>query len=210
MNNDLKIIKKKYGEKMSHLCRKDFPTILETKGLLPKILLENFYPTHYLYDDLKEQNKLIQFRSHIYGLVKYELKQEPKLDTGKTPEELMSEAGYNLVECITEEEIQQFKRYYQPEEELCTFQGERLNTCRVFFAVKKNVNQIKREDFKNPKRQDEYGTSVISIQFTKDPSHILFITNRYNHKVDDYDATFSNNLENIIPGLTKSFEKNMG
>ena len=30
-----------------------------------------------------------------------------------------------------------------------------------------DVADIKREDFKNPTRQDEYGTSVISIQFNK-------------------------------------------
>ena len=30
MNSDLKIIKKYYGEKMMHLCRKNFSTILET------------------------------------------------------------------------------------------------------------------------------------------------------------------------------------
>ena len=28
MNSDLKIIKKYYGEKMMHLCRKNFSTIL--------------------------------------------------------------------------------------------------------------------------------------------------------------------------------------
>ena len=42
MNNDLKIIKKKYGEKMMHFCRDLFPTILETEGLLPKLLMDNF------------------------------------------------------------------------------------------------------------------------------------------------------------------------
>ena len=66
---------------------------------------------------------------------------------------------------------------------------------------------IKREDFKKPKREDEYGTSVISIQFTKDGTNTLSIKNRYNHTVNNPDATFSNNLDNIIPGLTASFEK---
>ena len=40
--NDLKFIKKKYGEVMMHLCRKIFPTILETEGLLPKLLEDHF------------------------------------------------------------------------------------------------------------------------------------------------------------------------
>ena len=95
-------------------------------------------------------------------------------------------------------------------EELCTFNGGRLNSCYVFFAVKKNVNEIKRENFKNPFRQDEYGTSVISIQFSKDDTYTLSIKNRYNHTVNNPDATFSNDLDNIIPGLTKSFENYYG
>lgn len=32
--DDLKQIKKEYGENMAHLCRELFPTILETPGLL--------------------------------------------------------------------------------------------------------------------------------------------------------------------------------
>ena len=87
------------------------------------------------------------------------------------------EAGYVLVECYNEEDIQKFRKYYAPGEELCTFKGGRLNSCRVFFAVKKNVLDIKREDFKKPKREDEYGTSVISIQFTKDETNTLSIKN---------------------------------
>ena len=63
--------------------------------------------------------------------------------------------------------IQSFKKYYAPQEELCTFLGGRLNSCDVFFAVKKDVNDIKRSDFIKPEREDKYGTSVISIQFRK-------------------------------------------
>ena len=43
MVDDLKIIKKKYGEKMMHLCRDSFSTILDNSpGALSKILLDNF------------------------------------------------------------------------------------------------------------------------------------------------------------------------
>lgn len=79
-----------------------------------------------------------------------------------------------------------------------------------FFAVKKNADEIKRENFTNPQRQDEYGTSVISIQFSKGTINDLSIKNRYNHSVNNPDATFSNNLENIKPGLTNSFEQHYG
>ncbi len=208
MDQDLKLIKKKYGENMAKLCRSLFPTLLETKGLLPKLLIDNFEPNRGLYQDLVDQEIEIEFKNYIYGLVNIENKDEIK--TNKTPKELLREAGYDLYECETEEEIQQFKKYYALGEELCTFRGGRLNRCRVFFAIKKDADKIKRAEYPNPKRQDEYGTSVISIQFTNDPTHTLSIKNRYNHKVNNPDSTFSNNLDNIIEGLTESFEDEYG
>ena len=203
MNDDLTIIKKNYGEKMMHLCRSLFPTILEIPGKLSELLLDNFAPSKFLYDDVSGY-QIDNFKNYIYSLL--DEKQED-INTNKTPTELLNEAGYNLYECKTEEDIQKFKKYYKSGEELCTFNGGRLNKCHVFFAVKKNVDEVKREDFINPKREDIYGTSVISIQFTKGNVNTLSIKNRYNHTVDNPDATFSNNLENIIPGLTKSFEQ---
>ncbi len=208
MNEDLKLIKKKYGENMAHFCRDYFPILLEQKGLLPKLLLEHFEPSKFLYDDIVKHNIQGNFKDFIYSLVNVENIDED-IPT-KSPKELLSEAGYDLYECKTEEDIQSFRKYYQPNEELCTFHGGRLNHCHVFFAVKKDVDKIRRQDFKEPKRQDLYGTSVISIQFEKDSSHLLSIKNRYNHRVVNPDATFSNNLDNIIPGLTKSFEKYYG
>ena len=205
MIDDLKVIRKKYGEKMYHFCRESFPTLLEEPGKLLKLLSDNFHESHSLFDDIVANGKESEFKNFIYSLVDVENNNE--LGMIKTPEELMSEAGYVLVECYNEGDIQAFRKYYARREELCTFKGGRLNRCRVFFAVKKNVSDIKREDFKNPTRQDEYGTSVISIQFTKDGTNTLSIKNRYNHTVNNPDATFSNNLDNIIPGLTASFEK---
>lgn len=206
--DDLKIIRKKYGEKMAHFCRDNFASLLETTGLLSNVLLHKFHESHLLYDDIMEQHKDRDFKNYIYNLVNYQHDDTVKID--KSPEELMDEAGYILKECYSEEEIQEYKKYYAPGESLCTFKGNRLDRCRVFFAVKKNVDEIKREDFKVPRRQDEYGTSVISIQFTKDDANILSIKNRYNHRVSNPDATFSNNLDNIIAGLTDSFEQYKG
>ena len=193
---------------MYHFCRESFPTLLEEPGKLSKLLSDNFHESHSLFDDIVANEKESEFKNFIYSLVDVENNNE--LVMIKTPEELMSSAGYVLVECYNEEDIQKFRKYYAQGEELCTFNGGRLNRCRVFFAVKKNVSDIKREDFKNPTRQDEYGTSVISIQFTKDGTNTLSIKNRYNHTVNNPDATFSNNLDNIIPGLTESFERHKG
>ncbi len=204
MNEDLKEIKRKYGEKMSHLCKKIFPTILETKGLLPKLLEENFAESHQLCDDIINAQMVQSFKAFIYSKAQINF---TITQTEKTPKELLEEAGYDFYECKTEEEINAFKKYYKESEELCTFEENRLKKCYVFWAVKKNVDEIKRENFHNPQRQDEYGTSVISIQFTKDSHQTLSIKNRYNHMVDNPDATFGNNLDNIIPGLTYAFEK---
>lgn len=208
MNNDLKIIKKKYGEKMMHYCREELSTILECEGLLPELFLSHFHENHSLYEDIEKENKFEEFKNYIYSLIDVENNME--IITNKTPKELLSEAGYELYECKSEEDIQKFKKYYAKGEKLCTFKGNRLDKCYVFFAVKKNVNEIKRENFTKPERQDLYGTSVISIQFTKKAPCTLSIKNRYNHKVNNPDATFSNNLDNIIPGLTKSFENEYG
>ncbi len=208
MNQDLKIIKNKYGENMMHLCREFFPILLEKEGLLSQILLDNFAISHDLYQDLVDNKMEDEFKNFVYSLV--DVQKSEITEINKNPQELMEEAGYNLYCCSTEEEIKRFKKYYAKGEELCTFRGGRLNTNVVFFAVKKDVDKIKREDFQNPTREDLYGTSVISIQFSKDGTNTLSIKNRYNHRVNNPDATFSNNLDNIIPGLTESFEKYYG
>jgi len=211
MKDDLKLIKKKYGEKMMQLCRDLFATILENSpGTLYQIIINSFSPTRSLYDDLKDN--IPNFKDYIFSI--YSKLKENNQVTKKQVEDpvtLMKKAGYNLYECKCDRDIQKFRKYYTPEEELCTFKyGDRLRSCYVYFAVLDNVEEIKREDFQNPKREDKYGTSVISIQFTKDGSHTLSIKNRYNHTVKNPDATFSNNLDNIIPGLTQSFEDYYG
>lgn len=203
--DDLVKIRNKYGEEMMHFARKSFPSILETPGLLFNLFETHFAYSKYLYNDIIENNYRESFIAYIYSLIDMKIERQIM---NKTPKELLSEAGYDLYECKTEEDIQTFRKYYVKGEELCTFlEGNRLNKCYVFFAVKKNVDDIKRENFKFPSREDEYGTSVISIQFERGKYNLLSIKNRYNDKVFNPDNTFSNNLENIIPGLTYAFEK---
>ena len=50
--DELKQIKKRYGEGMMHLCRALFPTILEDEGILINILSSTFGHPKYLYDDI--------------------------------------------------------------------------------------------------------------------------------------------------------------
>ena len=94
-------------------------------------------------------------------------------------------------------------------EELCTFNGFRLTTHRVWFAVKKEVGGNK---FAIPKptvhmRDDIYGTSVLSIQWSKGGIQTVSIKNRYNHNIVDKhsDATLFNTLHNIYMGLHEAF-----
>ena len=204
-NYDLKKIKKHYGERFAKLCRELFPTYLDKEGLLYNTLINVIEPNETLYDDILPIKD--RFSAYIHNIIDYNNRRE-YITTDKTPEQLLDEAGYILMpECKTEEDIQQYKYLYKSNEEICTFQGGRLNSCRVWFAIKKNATELKRKDFTYPQRQDEYGTSVISIQFTKGKQSFLSIKNRYNHSVENPDATFNNNLDEIIPGLTNAFIK---
>ena len=65
MNGDLKIIKKKYGEKMAHLCRNLFPSILETEGKLSDIMLKTFDENHDLYEDIVNNELVVPFKNYI-------------------------------------------------------------------------------------------------------------------------------------------------
>lgn len=206
--DDLIQIKRHYGEKMMHLCRELFPTLLETPGLLYSLLTKYFNPSRLLYNDIVNYDKEYDFKNFIFNMANQEKRENKKTD--KTPKELFDELGYDFYECKTEEDIQSFIKYYAPREQLCTFHGGRLDRCYVFWVVKKNVDEIKRENFKEPQRQDEYGTSVMSIQFTRSTPNTVSIKNRYNHTVMNPDATFSNDLENIAEGLTESFERTYG
>ena len=207
-SKELNRIKKLYGEKFMHFCRSIFPTLLEQKGLLTEVLKSSFATnSRTLYDDIVNNDLEEEFKNYIYSKIDVE-KEMPEIIGEKTPYQLLDENGYNLYECNSEEEIQSFKKYYKSGEELCTFHGgNRLNRCVVFFAVKKDAEEIKREDFNNPKREDEYGTSVMSIQFTKSQNSTVSIKNRYNHTVNNPDATYGNDLDKIAPGLRQSFEK---
>ena len=205
MKNDLYYIKKKYGENMAHLCRKLFPTILEENGKLFSLLKEHFDYNRNLYKDIVDNNLESDFYCYITSFL---IENNDEItEINETPYELMNKAGYNLYKCETYKDTLEYKKYYIPGERLCTFNDEnRVNNYDVYFAVKKDVDNIKRENFKNPNRQDEYGTSVISIQFSKEYNQVS-IKNRYNHTVANPDATFSNNLDNIIFGLQESFNK---
>ena len=209
--DDLKRIKKDYGENMSHMCRELFPTILEKPGLLYHIISTHFLKSRYLYEDIMTESKKYEFKNFIYFLYD-EMVDVNKIEKdNRTVKEILAEKSYTLYECKTNEDIQKFRKYYAKGEELCTFRDpNRINNHYIFFIVKDNVESIKRENFKHPKREDEYSTSVLDLQFDKGTRQRVSIKSRYNHTVSNPDATYSNNLENIAEGLTEAFEREYG
>ncbi len=131
-------------------------------------------------------------------------------DTTPTPQDpfvLLDQAGYEAFHADTLEKQNSIKHYFKKGELLCTFNDQsRYKQYHIVHAVKKDVNEIKREDFnEKEKREDEYGTSVISIQMIKNGGFIS-IKNRYNHTVSNCDNTFGSNPDNIIDGLSAALK----
>lgn len=183
-----------------------FPKILENEGELLAILEETFsHNCNSLYESITKNHLETDFKDLIYS--KFDKEREKQETTEiRTPYEILDEAGYDLYECKTEEDIQKFRKYYAEGEVLCTiYTGGRLNTRDCFFAVKKNVDEIRREDFQNPRKSDKYSTSVLGIQFTREKNSRVEIISRYNHTVPNPNCTLGNDLDQIAPGLKQSF-----
>ena len=123
------------------------------------------------------------------------------------PITLLDRAGYNAYYADTLEKQNAIRKYYAPGEELCTFRDKgRFKDYYIINAVRKDVDKIKRKNFVGKeKREDEYGTSVLSIQILKKGGFIS-IKNRYNHTVENPDNTLYSNPDNIISGLSQSLK----
>lgn len=77
----------------------------------------------------------------------------------------------------------------------------------ILHAIHKNAPRLKRADFRGREhREDEYSTSVISIQMRKTGGHIS-IKSRYNDTIDNPDNTFFSNPDKIVPGLSAAISK---
>ncbi len=118
------------------------------------------------------------------------------------PIKLLRKAGYIAFHADTLEKQNSIKEYYAEGEAICTFDDEeRYKDYHIIHCLKSNINDIKREDFKNPDKFDEYNLSLISIQIKKDGEH-YFTIGRYNHKVKAPNETLP--LDAIAPGLAYS------
>ena len=123
----------------------------------------------------------------------------------KDPITLLAEAGYDAYYADTLEKQNAIEKYYAPWEKICTFNDPtRFQRFYIINCVSKKVDEIQRENFFGyEKREDEYGTSVLSIQILKTGGFIS-IKNRYNHSVENPDNTLDSNPDNIIQGLSGS------
>lgn len=121
---------------------------------------------------------------------------------------LFEKAGYDMIIADTLEKQNSIRKYFRPDEELCTFRDKkRFENYYIIHAVKKNACAI--QPAENPEREDEYGASVISIQIFKKGGYIS-IKCRYNHTVECPDNTFSSNPDNIILGLSCGLKRLFG
>ena len=126
----------------------------------------------------------------------------------RDPIELLADAGYKAWYADTTEKQNAIKKYFEPKEELCTFNDpERFRRFYIINAVHRDAAKLKRADFAGrEKREDAYGTSVLSIQILKSGGFIS-IKNRYNHTVPNPDNTLNSNPDNIIPGLAHALKR---
>ena len=88
-----------------------------------------------LYDDIIVEHKEYLFKEYIYHF--FDKAKEKENKSTKSVKELLDEAGYNLYECKTNEDIQKFRKYYSSKEELCTFRdSHRIDNHYIFFNTK--------------------------------------------------------------------------
>lgn len=194
-----KQLKKHHGEKFAQAIRGDFTHDVDL-CTVPNIV-------HILEFAGNSKDDALALRPIIKEIF-IPLNERPVYHTDKSPLELLSDAGYDAFVVETEEQKDSIKKYYRPGEELCTFRDPtRQENYYIIHAVKRGAENIKPSDI--PQREDEYGTSVISIQISKTGGFIS-IKNRYNHTVNNPDATFNNNPDKIIPGLTSSLKQYFG
>ena len=220
----LNYIKKHYGENFAKLCRVLFPCLLdvpaENPNSLQNVLIRHFSYSPTLYDDIKDISST--FRDVVYSLANFKKGYDITI-TDKSLEQLTSEAGYKLIKCETNDDVQKFRIFYTKDEKLCTFtDAERLNNSVIYFLVRKEFYEkdaktgkdalkkvedfpFQRDNYNILQREDEYGTSVLCVQFTIDEPSTISIITRYNHAVDNPNNAYGCNLELIQPGLTHAF-----
>ena len=187
------IIKKQNGENFARAIRNYDNGILDIPGI-DKIVKNAG----------RDAGPIMQYLVSLKGI---KIKEQTEYHD---PIKLLDSAGYNAYVADTLEKQNAIKCFFAPGEELCTFDdANRFNKYHILNAVHKDIDNIKRVDYKKPQREDRYGTSVMSIQLLKAGGHVS-IKNRYNHSVRNPDNTYGSNPDNIIYGLSYSLKEYFG
>ncbi|MBQ8250629.1 MAG: hypothetical protein IJY92_01800 [Alphaproteobacteria bacterium] len=153
----------------------------------------------------------------VYDLLPYlaslkpSKKERKDFSTAEDLFQLAQKAGYRVIYADTLEKQNLIQNLFLPNEELCTFKDSyRFKNYHIFHLIKEGAEKLNRADFYGKEeREDEYGTSVLSIQISKQGGFIK-ICNRYNHTVENPDNTFYSNPDAIIDGMTLAIEKFIG
>jgi hypothetical protein len=188
-----KKIKKQNGERFAKVLRGFHNGIFEIPDILQIVRHAGNTP-----EDAE------QICSYLMSLL---LTDDDEPDEVEDPFALLDQAGYEAYYADTKEKQDAIKKYFQSGEKLCTFGTNRFKNYYIINAIRKDVDNIRREDFRGKeKRDDEYGTSVMSIQVAKRGGFIS-IKNRYNHSVPNCDNTLKSNPDNIIFGLSQAIQE---
>ena len=182
-------LKKQNGERVARTIRD--ASLLNLSDIVPML--------EFAGNDPKRINLLLPVIEAKYNLP------HKRTNSDKNPFQLLDMAGYDSFYVTSLEQQNSIRKFFRHDEELCTFNDEyRFQNNYTIHAIKRGADKIK--PAQTPAREDEYGTSVISIQINKQTGY-LSIKNRYNHTVSCPDSTFNNNPDNIIPGLTMSLTR---
>ena len=149
--------------------------------------------------------------SYLKSLKAKEGKKERAIASNFDLFQLAQQAGYKVIYADTLKKQNIIRSFFEKDEELCTFRDSlRFQHYHIFHFIKQGAEKLNRADFFGKEaRDDEYGTSVMSLQVDKVEGHVK-ICNRYNHTVHNPDNTLDGNPDNIIPGLTIAIEKFLG
>ena len=143
---------------------------------------------------------------------RYEGPEDSREKDTRTAIEILDGLGYELIETKSKAEYLPLKKYYAKGEQLCKLNA--YDACkrygRLFWFVVKDIDDVRREDYAKPSRQDKYSTSLLSVAISKDLKNVAQICSRYNHTVSGCDNVYNSNLDNIAEGLTDAFNRDFG
>lgn len=189
----------KRSETFDKLIRDTMPELLENTTHLQKVYDIVYDDDRIVFaEEVRSQNKVNEFGLFLQKMI---WKSEEKIVKVEDMGLLFDRVWYDYEICTTVAQVKKYKKYYRSDELICTFNAikDRLSHYHIVWIVKKDIASIEHQ-WEKRNRQDEYGTSCCSIQINKNNWNIS-IKNRYNHKVTNCDATFSNNLDNIAEWL---------